>query len=49
MGNRWGNSGNNGWFILGGWLYSGGLAPKLLQMVIAAMKLKDDYYLEEKS
>ena len=33
MGNRWGNSGNSANFILG--------APKSLQMVIAAMKLKD--------
>ena len=38
MANRWGNS---------GWLYFGG-PPKSLQMVIAAMKLKDAYSLEEK-
>ena len=36
--NRWGNSVR---------LYFGG-APKSLQMVIAAMKLKDAYSLEEK-
>ena len=30
-----------------GWLYLGG-APKSLQMVIAAMKLKDAYFLEGK-
>ena len=41
MGNRWGNSGN------GIGLYFGG-GPKSLQMVIAAMKLKDTYSLEEK-
>ena len=40
-GNRWGNSGNSvRLYILG--------APKSLQMVIAAMKLKDAYSLEEK-
>ena len=33
MANRWGNSGNNGWLFF--W------DPKSLQMVIAAMKLKD--------
>ena len=38
MGNRWGNS---------EWLYFGG-APKSLQMVIIAMKLKDAYSLEGK-
>ena len=38
MANRWGNSGNS--VRLG--------APKLLQMVIAAMKLKDAYSLEGK-
>jgi len=38
MGNRWGNSVR---------LYFGG-APKSLQMVIAAMKLKDAYSLEGK-
>ena len=40
MGDRWGNSGNSVRLILG--------APKSLQMVIAAMKLKDAYYLEAK-
>ena len=38
MGNRWGNSGNSvRLYFLG--------APKSLQMVIAAMKLKDTYSL----
>ena len=41
MGNRWGNSENSGR------LYFGGL-QKSLQMVIAAMKLKDTYSLEGK-
>ena len=41
MGNRWGNSGNSVR------LYFGGL-PKSVQMVIAAMKLKDAYSLEGK-
>ena len=41
MGNRWGNSGNSV-RLLFFW------APKSLQMVTAAMKLKDDYSLEEK-
>ena len=40
MGNRWGNSGNCQTLFLG--------APKSLQMVIAAMKLKDAYSLEGK-
>ena len=41
MGNRWGNSGNSvRLYFLG--------TPKLLQMVTAAMKLKDAYSLEEK-
>ena len=40
MGNRWGNSGKCQT------LFSG--APKSLQMVTAAMKLKDSYSLEEK-
>ena len=40
MANRWGNNGNKRDFILG--------APKSLQMVTAAMKLKDSYSLEEK-
>ena len=39
--NRWGNSGNSGWLYFGG-------APKSLQMVTAAMKLKDAYSLEGK-
>ena len=41
MGNRWGNSGNSVRIYLGE-------APKSLQMVIAAMKLKDVYSLEGK-
>ena len=41
MGNRWGNSGNSVRLYYGG-------APKSLQMVIAAMKLKDTYSLEGK-
>ena len=41
MGNRWGNSGNSDRLYLGG-------GSKSLQMVIAAMKLKDAYSLEEK-
>ena len=41
MANRWGNSGNNGRFYIF-W------APKSLQMVIEAMKLKDAYSLEGK-
>ena len=41
MANRWGNSGNNGWLYFWG-------APKSLQMVIAAMKLKDSCTLEVK-
>ena len=40
MGNRWRNSGNSDWLFF--W------APKSLQMVIAAMKLKDTYILEGK-
>ena len=40
-GNRWGNSGNSVRLYFGG-------APKSLQMVIAAMKLKDAYSLEGK-
>ena len=40
MGNRWGNSGNSDRLFLG--------APKSLQMVTAAMKLKDAYSLEGK-
>ena len=42
MANRWGNSGNSGWLDLG----QG--APKSLQMVIAAMKLKDHLLLGRK-
>ena len=38
--NRWGNSGNCQTLFFE--------APKSLQMVIAAMKLKDAYSLEEK-
>ena len=41
MANRWGNSGNSVRLYFGG-------APKSLQMVIAAMKLKDTYSLEGK-
>ena len=41
MGNRWGNSGNKSQTLFLG-------APKSLQMVTAAMKLKDAYSLEEK-
>ena len=41
MGNRWGNSGNSVRLYFGGVL-------KSLQMVTAAMKLKDVYSLEEK-
>ena len=41
MANRWGNSGNSVRFYFLG-------APKSLQMVTAAMKLKDAYFLEGK-
>ena len=41
MGNRWGNSGNSVRLNFWG-------APKSLQMVTAAMKLKDAYSLEGK-
>ena len=41
MGNRWGNSGYSVRLYFGG-------APKSLQMVTAAMKLKDSYSLEGK-
>ena len=41
MGNRWGNSGNSVRLYFRG-------APKSLQMVTAAMKLKDAYSLEER-
>ena len=40
MGNRWGKSGNSIRLFLG--------APKSLQMVTAAMKLKDAYSMEGK-
>ena len=40
MANRGGNSGNSSWVFWG--------APKSLQMVTAAMKLKDPYSLEGK-
>ena len=40
MGNRWGNSGNSVRLFFG--------PPKSLQMVTAAMKLKDTYSLEGK-
>ena len=39
MANRWGNSGNSGWLFF--------CAPKSLQMLTAAMKLKDACSLEE--
>ena len=39
MGNRWGNNGNSVRLYFGG-------APKSLQMVIAAMELKDTYSLD---
>jgi len=42
MANRWRNNGNSDR------LYFGGGAPKSLQMVTAAMKLKDAYSLEGK-
>ena len=41
MANRWGNRGNNVRLLVLG-------APKSLQLVIAAMKLKDTYSLEGK-
>ena len=41
MANRWGNSGNSDRIYFGG-------APKSLQVVIAAMKVKDAYSLEGK-
>ena len=41
MGNRWGNSGNSVRLYFRG-------APESLQLVTAAMKLKDAYSLEEK-
>ena len=41
MANRWGNNGNTDRLYFGG-------APKSLQMVTAAVKLKDAYSLEEK-
>ena len=42
MANRWGNNGNSDR------LYFGGGAPKSLQIMTAAMKLKDACSLEEK-
>ena len=42
MANRWGNSGHSER------LFGGGGALKSLQLMTAAMKLKDAYYLEEK-
>ena len=42
MGNRWGDSGKNGRLYFFG-------TPKSLQMVTAAMKLKDTYSLEGKT
>ena len=46
MADRWGNSGNS---VRLYFLAEGGVgAPNSLQMVIAAMKLKDAYFLEEK-
>jgi len=41
MANRWGNDGNSDRLYFGG-------APKLLQMLTVAMKLKDTCSLEEK-
>ena len=41
MANRWENNGNSDRLYWG--------APKSLQMVTAAMKLKDAYYLEKKT
>ena len=41
MASRWGNNGNSGWLLFF-W------APKSLQMVTTAMKLKDACSLEEK-
>jgi len=41
MSNRWGNNGNSERLYFGG-------APKSLQMVTTAMKLKDACFLEEK-
>ena len=54
MANRWGNNGNSDrpYFFLEFQkikrLYFGGGTTKLLQMVTAAMKLKDSCSLEEK-
>ena len=49
MRNKWGDSGNSVrlYFLAGGGGRGGG-APKSLQMVTAAMKLKDAYSLEGK-
>ena len=41
LANRWRNSGNSGRLYFGG-------APKSLQMVTVAMKLKDTYFLKGK-
>ena len=46
MANRWGNNGNSLCFHNGETLFS--WAPKSLQMVTAAMKIKDTCSLEEK-
>ena len=46
MGNRWGNSGNTVSSVWKQTLFFG--APKSLQMVTAAMKLKDAYFLKGK-
>ena len=45
MANRSGNNGNSEKLLFFFW---GGEAPKSLQIVTAAMKLKDAYSLEEK-
>ena len=45
LANRWENNGNTDFFFLRGW---GGGTPKSLQMVTAAMKLKDACSLEGK-
>ena len=44
MGKRWGNIGNSGWL----YFFRGEGPPESLQMVAAAMKLKDTCSLEEK-
>ena len=45
MANEWGNNGNSDTLYL---FFAGEGAPKSLQMVTAAMKLKDAYSLEGK-